>query len=301
MANFVQFLIPEELEQYKKAEISDEIRDIPGAYSNLLFNIKTVSNKNGIDYVAYYNQTGEIVKQEYYRGSLITKINKFTNNKLKTSEQYDNGNVIEKQMYDSDEKVVQSVKYLYQKEKIICITKTLPTSEYSINYGYDELDRVNYRKITVNDIIFGEQHYRFDILDRTIEYKDYNQKITVHQVNNKNQLLSYTITDSAGNEINVQNTYIDTGYVSSDISVNGHVVTVADSCYADNVMLKRPYAKDDDIDLVISQLFSARKTATERKLKTIDITEYLIGKNLKTQILPISIRKHKLCGTVVNS
>ena len=168
--------------------------------------------------------------------------------------------------------------------------------------------RVNSRIIKVNKNTVAEQRYRYDILDRIVEYKDENQTINVLKLNPKNELLSYTITDRNGNTISIINKYMCSDYIGTEIDLNGHKTTVNDKSYVDNVMLKKPYTSEDDLDLVISKMLNNSKSESESKPKLIpitrrgpnkDISDTIINNNLinSNKPLPISMRKVQLLQT----
>ena len=62
-------------------------------------------------------------------------------------------------------------------------------------YKYDDLNRIVCRKLYKNSEHINEQHYKYDILDRIIEYQDDNQHIVVNKISLNNELLSYVIID----------------------------------------------------------------------------------------------------------
>ena len=111
-------------------------------------------------------------------------------------------------------------------------------------------------------------------------------------------MISYTITDRINNVISVENHFADCGYICTTLVVNGHSTTVNDTSYVDNVMLKKPFATEDDLDIIISNLFTGMDTATQRAgcySNTMDI----INNNIENRALPIALRKRALYNTLV--
>ena len=111
-------------------------------------------------------------------------------------------------------------------------------------------------------------------------------------------MISYTITDRINNVISVENHFADCGYICTTLVVNGHSTTVNDTSYVDNVMLKKPFATEDDLDIIISNLFTGMNTATQRAgcySNAMDI----INNNIENRALPIALRKRALYNTLV--
>ena len=151
------------------------------------------------------------------------------------------------------------------------------------------------RKLYKNSEHINEQHYKYDILDRIIEYQDDNQHIVVNKISLNNELLSYVIIDRMGNKIVVENLYSSSTYAETKISLNGHSTTIKDTSYVDNIMLKRPYANENDLDLIIANLFHEEKvTPTKREAYSEVNAMDVIDSNIQNRTLPISMRKRLL-------
>jgi hypothetical protein len=290
--------IPAELLEYKKTSNSEILAD---KKSNCNFGVKIIKNQNGeIERTDYYTNYGDLIKSIYYKGSSISVIKHYRNQLLFSEERYSDGKLISKGIYNNKGVVISGIAYKYNREnRIISIEKSVENNLYMVEYGYDELDRVNSRKVSLNNKVINEQTYRFDILDRIVEYKDFNQKIDILQISKNNELISYKITDRIGNEMLVVNKFIDNLYKRTDISLNNHQTSVIDKSYVDNIMLKKPYTTEDDLDFIIANLYNSSDCSTKRT-SSADISDDYIDKNIQYRVLPISIRKRLLYNTVVN-
>ncbi|MBR6126187.1 hypothetical protein IKQ21_00725 [bacterium] len=293
--------VPEELKSFCK---NNKTKPIPIYYpSEQNFGIKIVRKKNGeVDYTAHYSDTGELIKKSYYDGTSITRITYFRNNIPFCTEDFKSERILRKTYFNTDEKIKSEILYKYFKDNIVSIQKFQSKNKYEVIYGYDELDRINSRILKINDITVNEQKYSFDILDRLIEYSDYNQRVKVLQISPANQLIYYKITDKIGNEISVINNFNAYGYKCTEMSLNGHKISITDRNYVDNIMLKKPYASEDDLDLIIANLLNNNENCrTTKRSGVVDITNQLIQDNIKIRVLPISIRKRVLYNMSLNA
>lgn len=108
-------------------------------------------------------------------------------------------------------------------------------------------------------------------------------------------MISYVITDRMGNDITIENLFTERGYAYTNITLNGHSSTVKDTSYVDNVMLKKPYTSEDDLDLIIANLFRGEKAMqAERENDAEKRSSSLIDKSIEFRALPISMRKRLL-------
>ena len=302
--------IPKELRQYTKVAsilTNDKVHSVKEV--NTDFGVKLIKdNKGNLIHTAYYSETGELLKKIFYDGSTVSTIEHYRYNSLYSMEKYYDGRITRKIKYNKFKKPICIINYEYnRKGRITSIREFAENNRYEVEYGYDELMRVNSRVIKINNNIVAEQRYRYDILDRIVEYKDENQTITVKKLNSKNELLNYTITDKIGNTITIINKYLCSDYIGTEIELNGHKTTVYDRNYVDNVMLKKPFTSEDDLNLVMSKMLrkkSCEQTSsitpiTQRNDNT-DITNAVINGNINisTKPLPISMRKMRLLKMV---
>ena len=233
------------------------------------------------------------MKRVIYNGSSIVAIQHYRNNSLYITEDYKDNLIVTKKIYDKLGKVISKIYYEYDRQNNLTgICKLQDFSQYRIQYGYDELQRVNSRKIWINTEVVEEQKYKYDILDRIIEYSDLNQSILVKKISENNDLLAYTITDKIGNEISITNHLIAGEYIKTEILLNGHSMEIKDYSYLDNIMLKKPYISEDDLELVISNLLKTEieDKATQRINKN-DTTNTIINKSIDTARQSIPLRK----------
>ena len=243
------------------------------------------------DITDYFNIPQELIKY-YYSDNILLK------NKLQISS-YNTKLIRDKITYHKDSCIANTISYEYNKEEYLCtICKKLLNKEFLIKYEYDIFNRITEKSINFNGKQIAKQKYRYDVLDRVVEYEDNYKKILVNKISKKNELISYTITDRIGNVISVENHFADCGYICTTLIVNGHSTSVNNSNYMDNVMLKKPYASEEDLDIIISNLFTSMETVTQRTIDTNNAMK-LIDANIKNRTLPISLRKRALYNTVV--
>lgn len=296
--------IPQELQQYTKSQEVTEQSERKKIAPD--FGVKLVKDEQGnLKFAAYYSDLGELVKKIYYEGSSVSVIEHYRNNILYSQETYTEGKVTQNSKYNRLGEPVCTVLYVYDKKgQITSINKSTEGVSYEIEYGYDELMRVNSRIIKVDSKVVAEQTYRYDILDRVVHYRDMNQIIKVNKVNPNNELISYTITDNAGNVIQIANKFMCSDYIGTEIDLNGHKATVSDKSYLDNVMLKKPFTSEDDLDFAISNIFippqklesALSPVGIAKRSSRTDITNLVISGNVKSieKPLPISLRKRRL-------
>ena len=88
-------------------------------------------------------------------------------------------------------------------------------------------------------------------------------------------------------------------YEYTDLSLNGHTVRIKDRSYVDNVMLKKPYTTEDDLDFIISKLYGVKPLETATKRQNYgDISDETIQSKVSPNMLPISLRKRLLINSV---
>lgn len=299
--NYLGISIPTELQQFKKNTVLPKKDEKPTVYRND-FGVKVVKDKDGNPtHAEYYSDTGELLKKIFYKGSSISTIEHYRNYLLYSQEEYREGLLYREITYNINGEILSGIKYCYDnKNNIVSIRKTVQDNRYDVEYGYDELNRVNTRKLKFNNETIEEQKYRYDILDRIVEYQDNNQIIKVHKVNQYNDLISYTITDTAGNTITVKNKFLCKEYIGTELDLNGHKTTVNDKCYVDNIMLKKPTTTKDDLDFIMSGVLKRQQEKKAdiitKRYSTRDIIEKIIGDkmNPKKRVLPICMRKLQL-------
>ena len=142
--------IPIELQQYQKVNkiSAGENDEQPTAD----FGVKIVKDSNGdMQYAAYYSDTGELLKKIFYKGSAVSNIKHYRNNVLYSQETFDNGRLKRKTTYNKAGKSVSSTNYEYNSNnQIVAIRKTVDAKRYEVEYGYDELSRVDSRIIKLD-------------------------------------------------------------------------------------------------------------------------------------------------------
>ena len=298
--------IPEELQQFKKNMVCPKNENNVVQMSN--FGVKVVKDALGNPmHSEYYSESGELLKKIFYKGSSISTIEHYRNSMLYSQEEYKEGLLSRELTFNYYGEIITTIRYNYNKNnQITAVRKAVKEARYDVEYGYDELNRVNSRILKYNNEVIEEQKYRYDILDRVIEYSDRNQFITVHKVNQYNDLICYTIADNAGNTIAVVNKFLCNEYIGTELDLNGHKTTVKDKCYVDNIMLKKPVTTKDDLDFAMSAVMKKmQENNTELATKRIsekDIIEKIIGDNLnqiELKVLPISMRKLQLLDIAV--
>lgn len=298
--NYFSIPIPTELKQYQK--IVDAITPMENEEKpETDFGVKLIKNTSGyVSEAHYYSDTGDLLKKIFYQGSTVCRIEHFRYKKMRSQETYRDGRLQRKSIYNRDGQLVSSINYEYnRKDLITVIRKVAQEKRYEVLYDYDELGRPNGRILRMNSKTLDTQKFRYDIIDRIVEYEDSNQNIKVHKVNTKNELVKYTITDKIGNSIDIYNKFLCSDYIATEIDLNGHKTIIKDSSYLGNALLKKPYASEDDLDLAMSNIFNKDKYNYVARKHNTDITNMVINKNMNNNVLPISIRKMQLIKKAV--
>lgn len=297
--DYLGISIPDELQQYKKNIIMPQPEKTEVRTD---FGVKVVKDQSGNPtHAEYYSDSGELLKKIYYKGSSISTIEHYRNCVLHTQEEFKEGLMHRELIFNNNGEITTTIKYFYNKKnKITAIQKNTHNERYEVEYGYDDLMRVNSRTLKYNNEVIEEQRYKYDILDRIIEYQDRNQIIKIHKINQNNDIINYTITDLAGNTIVIINKFLCKEYIGTELDLNGHKTVVNDRCYVDNITLKKPVTTKDDLDFALSGVLKnwqeKKDKITTKRYSNKDIIEKIIGEkvNLKRKVLPISMRKLQL-------
>ena len=283
--NYLCISIPEELKQFSKVvDLIEEDNSSENLFKD--FGVKTIKDSSGfVTGTAYYSDSGELIKKVLYKGAAVDHIEHYRNNVLYAKEKFDSGRLLRKTMYTPTGQECSVISYKYNNlEQIVCIHKMMNKVKYAVEYGYDDLSRVNRRVLLINNKVINDQNYRYDMLDRIIEYRDLNQTINVHKVNLNNELVCYTITDVIGNRIIINNKFMCSNYIGTDIELNEHKTSVNDISYVNNVMLKKPYTTEEDLYYALSHLTQIPRihspeimnTRREPYYKSDEISNYII-------------------------
>lgn len=295
--------LPSSLDEYwqEPETPQDEINNIKNTVIPTGVQINRDS-RGRITSVEYRSLDGDLEKLVFYSGMVISAINYYKSERLYCTEEYENEKLVDKILYSKNGSITCKYSYRYYNGFISGITKYTNNHEIEVNYKYDDLVRIIERNIYLDKNTVSNQQYNYDILDRIKEYKDENQRILVKTISEKNELLSYEITDRIGNNILIENHFTECRYVFTKINLNGHSITVDDTSYVDNVMLKKPNACEDDLDLIIANLFkSEEKPIKKNYMEVVDSKSMgLIDKNIQLRTLPISIRKRLLFNMIAN-
>lgn len=287
--------IPTELKQYQKViDIMTSVDSNSSAAAD--FGVKLIKDANGhVSEAVYYSDTGDLIKKIFYKGSLVSHIEHYRYNRIRSQEQYKDGKMYRKSLYNKNGYLVSTICYEYNRAgNIVSVRKNINNQVYQVKYDYDELGRPNCRILCMNTRMLATQKFRYDIIDRIVEYEDNHQKIKVYKVNQNNELVKYTITDNYGNVIEVLNKFLCSQYIGTDVNLNGHIVTVKNSEYLDNVMLKKPYPSSDDLDLAMSNILGNGEKNIVEIVHNTEIGNGVMSKGHEAKILPISIRKLQL-------
>ncbi len=256
--SYCRLSVPENLTAHYR--VTDTIKRVKP--NNQVFDSDVVINRDAKGYIVsvnYFSPDKELVKQVCYKEKEedISKINYYHDGCLTSTETYKDGLPTSKFIYKKNGHLACTFEYQYNRKKQrTSVCKMCQDREIKIEYKYDDFDRITKRTVSINKEYLLEQIYRYDILDRIVEYRDNNQRIVVNRINKNNKLLSYVITDKMNNDITIVNHFTcEDTYDYTEITVNGYSSTVRDKSYVDNVMLKKPYTSDEDLDLIIANLF----------------------------------------------
>lgn len=221
--------------------------------SKTVYSIRISRNEKGIiERINYYTPEGILVKSGLYSGSELNKTKFFQKSYSYVNEDWDGFTLSGRKYYDSNDNLLYSVNYEYTKGKVTKISKVENGNEFTINYSYDEFGRVNKRIVIENGDVIAEHKYKYDVIDRITSYEDNSKKLCVWKMSAVNELLSYSVIDKNGNERIINNNFDEDGYKGSEISINNIKRTVCDPKFADNIVLKKPNATEDDLILVQS-------------------------------------------------
>ena len=292
--SYCRLSVPENLTTYYR--VTDTIKRVKPQ----VFDSDVVINRDAKGYIVsvnYFSPEKKLVKQVCYKEEEISKINYYHDGCLTSTEAYKDGLPALKFIFKKNGYLACTFEYQYNRKKQrTSVCKKSQDKEIKIEYKYDDFDRIVKRSVSLNKEYFLEQIYRYDILDRIVEYRDNNQRIVVNRINKNNELLSYVITDKMNNDITIVNHFTDENtYDYTEMTVNGHSSTVRDKSYVDNVMLKKPYTSDEDLDLIIANLFREEDSKpVTRDVEAESFSRKLINSNIEQRALPISIRKRLL-------
>ncbi len=282
--------IPQELKQYQLISKEDTteclINDILAGYLN--------SNEKHVERAEYYSANGELLKRTLFDGNSVQKEMYFINGRICTEKEFDKNNVSVQKNFDKDGNIICTTLYIYRNRLIISIIKKKHNNEYKISYSYDEAKRIINRSIYINQELVNKQIYCYNRDNRVKEYQDDNQCIKVFEETPQNELVKYVVTDILGNEISVYNHFENSEYIETEITLNGHKTILKDKNYIYNQILQKPDANEEDLDLVILNLYKQVKTPTKCKNNINIISSFIKNKEAYNNILPITIRKHAL-------
>ena len=278
--SYYRLSVPEDLTAYY--HVTDVINKVDEQSSDDIFASDLLINRDArgcVTSVNYYSPDRELIKEVFYTGEAISKINHYRGKNLSCTEGYKNGLLALKFVFKNSGHLAYSIEYEYNRKNLITsICKKYPGKILKAEYKYDDIDRIVERIVYNNDEEVIKQTYNYDILDRIVEYKDNNQRIVVSKVSKKNELISYVITDRMGNDITIENLFTERGYAYTNITLNGHSSTV-----------------EDDLDLIIANLFRGEKAMqAERENDAEKRSSSLIDKSIEFRALPISMRKRLL-------
>ncbi len=298
--SYCRLTVPKDLTAFYR--VTDTIRraNINEFNKDIVINRDT---KGNIASVNYFSSDNQLQKQICYKDEDISKINYYNAGCLTTTEAYKDGLLALKFIFNNKGYLQYSYEYQYNRKKQITqLCRKNHDEEIKVEYKYDDFDRIIKRIVSLNHEYLLEQTYRYDILDRIVEYRDDNQRIVVNRISKNNELLYYIITDKMNNDVRIFNHFTDANtYDYTEILVNGHSSTVKDESYVDNIMLKKPHTNEDDLDLIIANLFSGENLkTTKRTSKVMTLSpEKLIDDNIEQRVLPISLRKRLLYSMAI--
>lgn len=295
--SYCRLSVPEDLTAFYR--VTDTIRRV----NSNEFNSDIVIKRDAmgcIESICYYSAENELRKQVHYKEENIVKINYYSAGHMTQTEMYNEGMPTLKSVFNNKGTLLHTFEYQYNRKKQVThICKKTQGKHITIEYKYDDFDRIMKRIISLNNESLLEQTYRYDILDRIVEYRDNNQRILVNRINKNCDLLSYVITDKMNNDIRIFNHFtVEDTYDYTEIMVNGHSSTVKDKSYVDNVMLKKPRTDDDDLDLIIANLFRNTTVFEQPPRPTPVSAEKMVDNCIEQRVLPISIRKRLLYSLV---
>ena len=289
----IKFSVPEELREYclnypQKSEFNLD-------FSSFVSDVTIKRDDLGqIVYIDYISSQKGLEKRVFYKNNSVSKVNYYTLGKLSLKEEFEDDRLILKSFYNNFEKCLYSIKYEYDyKSNIETLRKNVSGNEIFIKYYYDDIGRVIERCLFYGVDLITSQHYSYDILNRILEYEDERIHIQVQRINKAGLLEAYKIDDKFGNNIEIENYFDLIYYKYSKVTINGHSKNIVNNSYLDNLMLKAPYASENDIELcLMNYLNSNSGILALSQIKNEDSIN--LEKSNKIKALPISIRKRYL-------
>ena len=233
--------------------LTEAINEPKQASADTNYTVKLSRNTKGaIEKINYYNLNGTLEKSALYNGSDLAKVKVYEKSYSYVEEEWQENKLTSENYFDVNDNLLYKVKYEYSQNKVVKVTKESGDDIFSVSYTYDEFGRVNGRTIVENGTTIAVQKYKYDVIDRITSYEDNTKKLFVWKMSANGELLSYSVVDRNDNERVINNKFDENGYNSTEISLNNIKRNVSDLKYADNIVLKRPYASEDDLILVRS-------------------------------------------------
>ena len=246
----------------------------------------------------YSKDDNSLIKEVFYMGKSIAKINYYKDEVLYKTEEFKEG-AASKILYNKHGGVTYRIDY-DKKNRIQNVIK-YGDNELSVTYEYDKSNRIIMIKSFINKLAVSTQFYVYDKLGRVVEYKDDNQVIKIADIGKGNGVASYTIIDNIGHETHVNNSFDEEGYVSTEIVSGYETINVEEESCANNIMLKKPDLSENNLDTITSNLFkSVKSNNTNYAIILKRTSSKQTNNNMKSQVLPITIRKRFLYNLMLN-
>ena len=243
--------------------------------------------------ISYTSKSKNFVKKVKYNHDTSYQVQHLFNGNLLFCIDYKQEKMVKKTVYDKKGTVKSTTNYEYDNfDRLVNIQRLQNSEDIIIKYAYDDLDRIKSKIILRNYNIIDKQVFIYDFFNRVVEYNDSNKKITVKEFLNEDTLISYEIIDAMNKSIIINNKFNDDKYQYTNITIDSITKCVNDKKYLQNIMLEQPKATEDDLDYVVARIFNENLSLTNKKLE--DATDKTIQNNIKTLVLPISMRKHLL-------
>ena len=260
--------------------------------------VRVTRNNEGLySCVEYYNTDKTLSKKVFYTSENISHLEKYKNGILIYTKDYnqENNKLGLITYYSPAKDVISKIKFEYSRDnRIKEILKIYSNESYGIEYNYDELYRVNSRKIFINNKVVEEEKFKLDIFERIVEYQNRNISIYVLERTKSSKLSKYKIVDNHDNELYVSNKFGENDeYINTEVILNGKKTVTKNVQYLDNKYLKKPTTSPEDLELVIM-----RFSNDIAFIKSKNVQETCINKQ---NILPITMRKLNLYNQAIKA
>ena len=194
------------------------------------------------------------------------------------------------------------IQYSYDdNDLLIGIAKKIDNEVFYLRYDYDDLLRVKQKNVFYNSNLVISMSFERDFYGQIIGFYDGNIKIAEVVKDSRNLLKSFVIIDKMGKKIVVRNNFSNTKYLYTELMSENDCTKVINMSYVDNMNLKDLKPSEEDLNFILMSLLKKTVIKTRRS-NLVDFAvknpDDIIDNNVKTKLVPISMRKRLLYNIV---